>query len=74
MRIDPDEMVLLPLFKERNAAPHLRIADNDARLRLTVKTRVIEGALDGIDVVAVHTLHVPAECLQLGAPTMLATS
>src|SRR6185437_8396181 len=65
VRIDSNEMVLLSLFQERHPAPHLRIADDDARLRLIVTTGVIEGALHRIDVVAVYTLHVPAECLQL---------
>ena len=52
--------------EKRHAATHLRVADDDARLRLVVIACVIERALDRIDVVAVHTLNVPTEGFQFG--------
>jgi hypothetical protein len=65
MGIDADEMVFLPFFEERYAAAHAGIAHNDARPRLRMIARGIEGRFHGIDIVAVHALREPAKCFKL---------
>ena len=53
-------------LKERHALGHLGVADDDAGLRLREVLGRIERRHEGIDVVAVHALHVPAERLEAG--------
>src|SRR4051812_43843733 len=61
LRFDAQEVVLLPRFEEWDALGHLGVADHDAGLGLGERTRRVERPDEGVDVVAVHALDVPAE-------------
>src|SRR5690606_11704454 len=63
--IDPDEMIFLALLQERNAFAHQGIEQDHAGLVAPIRSSRIECRKHGSQVIAVHPLHMPSECLPL---------
>jgi hypothetical protein len=63
---DAQEMIALPLLQERDTLGHLGVADDDSGLRFGAVARPVECLNQSVNVVAVHTLHVPAKSLEAG--------
>src|SRR5580692_1850752 len=61
VRIDTDEVVLLPLFQEFHALAHQRVADDCPRRGAAVSAGGIESYDQCVDVVAVDALSMPAK-------------
>ena len=63
VRLDADEVIFLALLQERDALTHQRISDDHPGLRFSVIFGSIKGSHDGVEIIAIDTLHEPTKGL-----------